>query len=200
MVRTGRRHRSGVVAPTPPRPSPPLPPGLEKAVVVAAPHTSNWDMPHMLAVAFRLGVRPAWLGKRQLFRPPFGGLMRWLGGIAVDRSVPQGLVEQAVDAFARVDGLMLVIPPSGTRGQAAYWKSGFYHIAREAGVPIVLSFLDYRRRVGGLGPLLVPSGDVVADMDAVRAFYAKVTPRYPARAAVIRLLDEDAPRAASGGS
>jgi 1-acyl-sn-glycerol-3-phosphate acyltransferase len=177
-----------------------FPAGIEKAVVVAAPHTSNWDMPHMLAVAFTLGFRPSWLGKKQMFRWPFGGFMRWLGGHPVDRSTPQGLVEQAARAFARSDGMMLVIPPSGTRGHRPYWKSGFYHIAREARVPILLSYLDYRRRAGGVGKVLMPSGDVVADMDVIRAFYADIVPRHPGRVATVRLVDEDAPKAASGGS
>jgi 1-acyl-sn-glycerol-3-phosphate acyltransferase len=174
--------------------------GVDAAVVVAAPHTSNWDMPLMLAVAFTLGFRPRWLGKHQMFRRPFGGFMRWLGGIPVNRSSPHGLVDQTVAAFAASGGLMLVIPPSGTRAKRAYWKSGFYHIARQARVPIVLSYLDYRRRVGGIGPVLVPSGDLAADMDVVRAFYATVTPRHPAQAASVRLVEEDAPTAATGGA
>jgi 1-acyl-sn-glycerol-3-phosphate acyltransferase len=169
-----------------------LPDGLKKAVVIAAPHTSNWDMPFMLAVAFALGVRPAWLGKKELFRPPFGWLMRALGGIPVDRSRRTNLVEQAVQRFAERDALMLVIPPSGTRRRVAAWKSGFYHVARGARVPIVCSYLDYARRRGGIGPVFVPSTDLGADMDRLRVFYAGVRGKYPENETPVRLPEEDA--------
>ena len=162
-----------------------------KVVVIAAPHTSNWDLPFMLAVAYVLGVAPAWLGKRELFRWPFGGVMRWLGGIPVDRRARRNLVQQVVDRFGTVDRLFLVIPPSGTRSRAAHWRSGFYHIARGAGVPIVCAFLDYARKVGGIGPVLILTGDVRVDMHAIRGFYAPVSGRYPTRTTPARLAEED---------
>src|SRR6185503_12884357 len=145
-------------------------PDTARAVVIAAPHTSNWDLPIMLAVSYVLGIRPAWLGKTELFRPPFGGLMRWLGGVPVDRRVRENRVQQAVASFAAVEQLYLVIPPSGTRSRATHWKSGFYHIACGAQVPIVCAFLDYRRKVGGIGSVLMPSRNVAADMAEIRAF------------------------------
>jgi len=166
-------------------------PDAPKAVVIAAPHTSNWDLPLMLAVAYVLGIRPAWLGKRELFRWPFGWLMRRLGGLSVDRRTRQNLVQQAIDRFDAVDRLLLVIPPSGTRGRATHWKSGFYHIARGARVPIVCGFLDYRRKVGGIGPAFTPSGDLAADMGELRAFYADITGRFPGSTTPVRLLEED---------
>ena len=166
-------------------------PDAAKAVVIAAPHTSNWDLPLMLAVAYVLGIRPAWLGKRELFRWPFGWLMRRLGGLPVDRGARQNLVQQAVDRFDAVDRLHLVIPPSGTRRRATHWRSGFYHIARGARVPIVCGFLDYRRKVGGIGPALTPSGDLAADMVDLRAFYADITGKFPASTTPVRLLEED---------
>lgn len=177
-----------------------LPPGI-KAVAIAYPHTTNWDMPFMLAVAYRLGVRPSWLGKRQIFRAPFGGFMRWLGGIPVDRSARTNMVAQVVERFGEVDRLFLVIPPSATRKKAAHWKSGFYHIARGAGVPILCTFLDYSRKVGGIGTVLMPTGDVRADMDVIRAFYEGVRGRYPENHTPIYLPEEDPPqvRAAAGG-
>ena len=167
-----------------------------RAVVIAAPHTSNWDLPYMLAVAYALGVKPSWLGKRELFRPPLGWLLRWLGGIPVDRGAPQGLVGEAIARFAEMDELFLVVPPSGTRARAAHWKSGFYHIARGAGVPIVCAYLDYRMRVGGIGPALTPSGDIAADMDRIRDFYATKQAKYPAQATPVRLREEEATDAA----
>jgi 1-acyl-sn-glycerol-3-phosphate acyltransferase len=169
-----------------------LPVGVTRAVVIAAPHTTNWDLPYMLAVSYVLGVRPSWLGKRELFRAPFGGLMRWLGGIPVDRDRRMNLVEQAADRLREADRLFLVIPPSGTRSRAAHWKSGFYHIARTARVPIVCAFLDYATKTGGIGPVFVPSNDLGSDMDRLRLFYRDVRGMYPDNETPIRLSEEDA--------
>ena len=165
-------------------------PEAAKAVLLAAPHTSNWDLPFMLAAAYAFGIRPHWLGKRALFRWPFGGFMRWLGGIPVDRQRRENVVAQAVERFAAVPRLILVIPPSGTRSRAAHWRSGFYHIARGADVPVVCTFLDYRRRVACIGAQLAMSGDVGRDMDAIRAVYADVTPKHPALLTPVRLVEE----------
>jgi 1-acyl-sn-glycerol-3-phosphate acyltransferase len=168
-----------------------LAPGVN-AVVIAAPHTSNWDMPFMLAVAYVLGIHPSWLGKRELFRWPFHGLMRWLGGIPVVRSGRHNMVEQVAQKFGTTQGLYVVIPPSATRRRASHWKSGFYHIARAAHVPIVCAFLDYKRKVAGIGPSLVPSGDVASDMAVIRRFYATIEGKYPAQTTPVRLLEEEA--------
>lgn len=165
-------------------------------MLIAAPHTSNWDLPHMLACAWVLGIRPSWMGKRELFRFPFGGLMRWLGGVPVDRSRRTSLVQQVAARFAAVDALYLVVPPSGTRSRAPRWKSGFYHIARSASVPVVCAYLDYGRGVAGIGPVLVPSGDIPADMDRIRAFYTPIRGRYPELTTPMRLPEEDLPSAA----
>jgi 1-acyl-sn-glycerol-3-phosphate acyltransferase len=168
-----------------------LPPHVTKAVLIAAPHTSNWDLPFMLATAWVLGVRLSWLGKRGLFRWPFEPLFRRLGGLPVDRGSSQNLVQQAVDWFGDTTQLLLAIAPSGTRSRMAHWRSGFYHIARGADVPVLCTFLDYRRKVSGVGPALTPSGDVRKDMDAIRAFYADIVGRYPALATPVRLREED---------
>ena len=162
-----------------------------RAVVIAAPHTSNWDLPFMLAVSYALGAKPSWLGKRELFRPPFGWFLRLLGGISVDRRAPQGLVGEAVARFGEHDDLFLVIPPSGTRARAPYWKSGFYHVARGAGVPIVCAYLDYRSRVGGIGLSFVPTTSIGADMDRIRAFYADKQAKFPAQVTPVRLREEE---------
>ena len=171
-------------------------PDAAKTVVIAAPHTSNWDLPLMLAIAWVLDVRPSWLGKQELFRRPFGWFMRRLGGVPVDRTARQNTVQQAVDRFGAVERLHLVIPPSGTRSRATHWRSGFYHIARGAGVPIVCAYLDYRTRVGGIGPAITPSGDIAADMARIRDFYATKQAKYPAQATPVRLREEDASDAA----
>ena len=150
------------------------PAGHPKYVLIAAPHTSNWDLPYTLMVAFALRMNIHWMGKRQIFRWPFGGLMRWLGGIAVDRSQSTNLVAASAKALRDAEGSVhLVIPPEGTRSQTRHWKTGFYWIAHEAGVPIVLAYMDYPRKLSGLGPVFTPTGDIEADMLQIKAYYAQ---------------------------
>jgi 1-acyl-sn-glycerol-3-phosphate acyltransferase len=150
-----------------------LPPDGKKSVLIAAPHTSNWDLPYTLMVAFVLRLNIYWMGKEQIFRPPFRGLMMWLGGIPVKRDSANNLVAASVEAIKAADGpLQLVVPPEGTRSKVRYWKSGFYYIATGAGVPIVLAYMDYARKISGLGPVFHPSGDLEADMVRIQAFYA----------------------------
>lgn len=150
-----------------------LPPQAHRCVVIAAPHTSNWDFPYTLMGALVLGMHIRWLGKASLFRFPFGGLMRWLGGMAVQRDRSNNLVASSVAALQAAPGpLQLVIAPEGTRSRAAQWKAGFHHIARGAGLPIQLSYLDWGERRMGLGPLVTPGEDVDGDIARIRAFYA----------------------------
>jgi len=152
-----------------------LPPHAAKSVLIAAPHTSNWDLPYTLMIAFALRLNVYWMGKSSLFRFPFGSVMRWLGGIAVNREQSTNLVAAAAAAIRDADGpLQLVVPPEGTRSKTRYWKTGFYYIALEAGVPIVMAYMDYQRKRSGLGPLLIPTGDIDADMQTVKAFYAPI--------------------------
>ena len=155
-----------------------LPPGVAKSVLIAAPHTSNWDLPYTLMVAFALRLNIYWMGKTQLFRPPFRGLMMWLGGIPVQRESANNLVAASVAAMQAADGpVQLIVPPEGTRNRARYWKTGFYYIALGAKVPIVLAYMDYRKKISGLGPVFEPSGDIEADMVRIKAFYAGFTGR-----------------------
>ncbi len=165
-------------------------PALRKYVLIAAPHTSNWDLVHMLALSFVYEVRIAWLAKHTIFRGPFGWLFRRLGGIPVDRSAPHGLVADIARHFAVQDALVLVVAPEATRRRVEYWRSGFYQIARAARVPIVLGFLDYPRRRGGFGPAITPTDDVRADMDAIRAFYRNKVGRRPHCQGPVRLREE----------
>jgi 1-acyl-sn-glycerol-3-phosphate acyltransferase len=154
-------------------------PADKKYVMIAAPHTSNWDLPLMLAIGYVLDVRVSWMGKHTLFKPPFGGFFKWLGGVPVDRRSRQDLVQQMVDIFAEREELALAVPPEGTRSRTKYWKSGFYYIAKGANVPIALGFLDFKRRVGGFGPMVMPSDDIEADIEKIRAFYATITAKFP---------------------
>jgi 1-acyl-sn-glycerol-3-phosphate acyltransferase len=154
-------------------------PHIPKYVMILAPHTSNWDFPIGLAIAFDLKLRAHWLGKDRFFRWPFHGFFRWLGGIPIDRSKSCDVVAQMVQVFKERARLTMVLAPEGTRKKATHWKSGFYHIARGANVPIVLAFLDYLRKAGGIGPIFNPTGDIETDMEYIRAFYATVTGKYP---------------------
>ncbi len=165
-------------------------PAARRYVLIAAPHTSNWDLAYLLALAAVFDVRISWMGKHGLFRPPLGFAMRRLGGIPVVRHRRGDLVAQAARLLGDVDDLALVVPAEGTRGYVAHWKSGFYHIARSAGVPIVLGYLDYARRRGGFGPALLPSGDLRRDMDEIRDFYADKVGRYPEQFGAVRLKEE----------
>ena len=150
-----------------------LPPQATKSVFIAAPHTSNWDLPYTLMVAFALRLNPYWMGKHTIFKAPFGPLMRWLGGIAVNREQANNLVAASAQAIRDADGpLQLIVPPEGTRSKTRYWKTGFYHIARTADVPIIMAYMDYAAKRSGLGPLFEPTGDIEADMNAIKAFYA----------------------------
>ncbi|MGE0621145.1 MAG: lysophospholipid acyltransferase family protein [Pseudomonadales bacterium] len=165
-------------------------PEARRYVLIAAPHTSNWDFVLMMAMAFSLDIRLRWFGKASLFHSPLGWLYRLLGGIPALQSTSTNLVEQSAARFAQETDLILAVPAEGTRGRAEHWRSGFYHIARLAGVPIVLGYLDYARKRGGLGPAVRPSGDVRADMTRIRTFYADKTGRYPERFTEPRLAEE----------
>ena len=165
------------------------PPALPKYVVIAAPHTTNWDLPFMLAVGLSYGVKVSWFGKASLFRPPLGYFSRALGGIRVGRGKGNNQVEQAVRLFGERDQLVLAVPPEGTRGRTRYWRTGFYFIADGASVPIVLGFLDYARKVGGVGGVIVPTGSIESDMREISAFYSGVTGKYPTLQGEVQIAD-----------
>ena len=159
-----------------------LPANGRKCVLIAAPHTSNWDLPYTLMVAFALRLNIYWMGKEQIFKPPFRGLMMWLGGLPVRRESANNLVAASIEALQAADGpVQLVVPPEGTRSKARYWKTGFYYIAVGAQVPIVMAFMDYERKISGLGPVFEPTGDIEADMVTIKAFYAPFKGKNPSQ-------------------
>jgi 1-acyl-sn-glycerol-3-phosphate acyltransferase len=162
-------------------------------VLIAAPHTSNWDLAYLLAFAAIHDLRISFMMKHTVFRGPFGPLFRSLGGIPIRRHQRESLVKQMVEAFAARDEFVLVVPAEGTRARVETWKSGFYHIASEAGVPIVLSYLDYARKRGGFGPAVVPTGRYREDMDVIRDFYADKSGRHPELFAEPRIREEATP-------
>jgi 1-acyl-sn-glycerol-3-phosphate acyltransferase len=154
-------------------------PDIPKYVMIAAPHTSNWDFPIMMFIAFKVKAKLYWMGKDAIFKKPFGGLFKWLGGIPIDRGRSNNIVAQMVERFNAMERLVLTIPPSGTRKRVSEWKSGFYHIAMGANVPVVLGFLDYKKRTGGIGPVVALTGDMDSDMAGIRSFYADIKGKYP---------------------
>lgn len=166
-------------------------PGVRKFVLIAAPHTSNWDLPIMLALGFLFRAKLFWMTKQSVFWGPFGYFLRWLGGIPIDRSKANGVVGQCIEMFNEHDDLFLAVPPEGTRKKVKVWKTGFYHIAVGAGVPIALGYLDYKRRRGGVGGVFYPTGDYDKDIKEIQAFYANVTPKYPELTALNTPAEEE---------
>ena len=160
-------------------------------VLIAAPHTSNWDFPYMLAYATLFDIKISWLAKHSLFFPPAGWILRALGGVPVVRHTNSNVVSDMVATFDTADELVLAVPTEGTRARVEYWKSGFYHIAVGAGVPIVPSYLDYGNKRGGFGPALIPTGDLTADMDVLRELYCDKTGKYPELVSPVKLREED---------
>jgi 1-acyl-sn-glycerol-3-phosphate acyltransferase len=159
-------------------------------ILIAAPHTTNWDLYFMMACGWTMGLRVSWLGKDALFRPPFGWLMRWIDGVPVDRSKHSNQVQAAAAIFRERPALILAVAPEGTRSKAEHWRSGFYYMALEAHVPIGLGFLDYARKVGGIQGFYQPTGDIHADMAHFREAYKDIRGMYPDQATPIRLKDE----------
>ncbi|MEX2129862.1 MAG: lysophospholipid acyltransferase family protein [Pseudohongiellaceae bacterium] len=146
--------------------------GTRRFVLIGAPHTSNWDFPLMLAVVLRLRLKVYWMGKHTLFAFPFGSLMKWLGGIPIDRSRAHNVVQQTVAQYQQHLDLIVLVPPEGTRSKVERWKTGFYHIACQAKVPILMGYVDAGNKEAGLADFFFPTGDLAADMEEIRKFYA----------------------------
>ena len=154
-------------------------PELPKVVAIVAPHTSNWDWILGMGAMFALGVRIAWLGKDSLFRGALSRPMRWLGGVPVDRSAAQGTVTQIISEFQQREQFVLVVSPEGTRKKVSRWKTGFYHIAYGAGVPICPISLDYAQKLITLHPLFYPTGNVAEEIDQLQEMFRHVPGKFP---------------------
>lgn len=155
-------------------------PSHPRFVLIGAPHTSNWDFIHGMAAAFAMGLHFSWMGKHTLFFPPAGYLMRWMGGIPINRSAPLGVVEQMIGRIAKAEAMVLGITPEGTRSDVRRWKTGFYHIAKVARVPIVLGYFDYSRKIIGIGPAFHPGENIDADLQSIEEFYRRhAVGKYP---------------------
>ena len=154
-------------------------PGTRRFVLIVAPHTSNWDFPLGLLAGWQLTLDPKFMAKHTLFRWYSGWLFRALGGIPVYRAEAGDRIQQMANRFVEADHLVLTITPEGTRSRADHWKSGFYHIARTAEVPVVMAAFDYGRKTVTVGGAFHPTGDIEADFEQIRAYYEGVQGRYP---------------------
>lgn len=160
-------------------------PRISKAVLIFAPHTTNWDLPIMLAIVWSLGFTGNWMAKKEIFFGPLAGFFKWLGGIPVDRSARRNMVDQMIEEIQSRSQIILGITPEGTRSKTKYWKSGFYRIAHGAQVPLVFGYLDYGKKVGGIGPIMETCGDIEEDMKVIREFFSVITTKYPDEAGEI---------------
>ena len=161
---------------------PTVPPGIPKAMMIAAPHTSNWDFMFSRAAFFLMDVdMKVTIKKEWTTIPVLGPLVRSLGGLGVDRSRKNSLVDTMIELFQKRDELIILITPEGTRKYQPKWRKGFYHAAVGAGVPILLGYLDYKNKEAGVGPAFYPTGDYEADAEAIKAFYRTKTGRFPAQ-------------------
>lgn len=162
------------------------PPVSPRCVILGAPHTTNWDFIFFLGTTHAFGIAPGFMGKKSLFRWPLRRFMFDMGGVPVDRSKRGNYVAELKAEFARRDELRLVIAPEGTRSPVKRWRSGFYHIALAADVPIVCGWVDYERRRGGMSPEIHPTGDFAADLKRIAEFYRSVMPDHPKLQALYR--------------
>lgn len=156
-------------------------PNIPKFVLIGAPHTSNWDFLLFLGVIFTLRADVRFMGKIELFRPPYGWFFYYCGGVPVDRKKSTGLVEQMVEACNKDDKFILTIAPEGTRHHVTEWKRGFYHIAKSAGIPIVIAVVDGRHKTVRIGQMFYSTEDMEADMKAIQGFFAGVVGINPKR-------------------
>ncbi|HKY53416.1 MAG TPA: lysophospholipid acyltransferase family protein [Anaerolineales bacterium] len=146
-------------------------PDIPKFVLIGAPHTSNWDFVLFLGVIFSLRANVRFMGKAEIFRSPLGPFFRYCGGIPVDRRKSTGLVEQMVNTCSQSERFILTIAPEGTRHHVQEWKSGFYHIAKGAGIPIVMAVVDGKHKTVRIGQVFHPTDDMEADMQKIKAVF-----------------------------
>jgi 1-acyl-sn-glycerol-3-phosphate acyltransferase len=170
----------------------------KKAIIIAAPHTSNWDFIYYIGLTRDLGIETSFMAKKELFRWPLGRFMRDMGGVEVNRQQGGNYVQAMINEFNRRDQFLLTIAPEGTRKSVGQWRTGFYHIALGARVPLIVGMMDYAKKTGGLALAFMPTGDYAADMAKVEEFYRSTTPKHPAKAmksimaATVQSLDKAA--------
>lgn len=154
-------------------------PGMKKMVMIAAPHTSNWDFLYARSAFYLMNVPMRFTVKKELFFFPLGAILKAFGGLPIDRSTKAGMVSRMIELYNNRDELCILVTPEGTRSYAKEWKRGFYYVAEGAGVPICLGYLDYAKKEAGVGKVVYPSGDIEKDMEEIMAFYRNITAKYP---------------------
>ena len=166
-------------------------PPVTNCVVIAAPHTSNWDFILMLLFAGAFGLKISWMGKSNLFIKPFGYFLRLIGGISINRRKKNQIVDHMISLFRQRENFLLVVPVEGTRARVNFWKSGFYHIAKGANVPILPTFLDYGNKRGGFGVPIITTNNLLSDMQKIRDFYAPFKGKFPSNSGPVKLQEEE---------
>ncbi len=162
-----------------------LPSHIKKYIVIVVPHTSNWDFPIGVCGKHFVGLSHSKvLMKKELFKPVFGFIFKCFGGIPVDRSKKANLVDQIVNIFEKEKNFGLIITPEGTRSYQKEWKTGFYHIAQKADVPLALGFIDYHKKEIGIGKIFHPTGNKEADISEIKAFYKTKIPKHPEKSSL----------------
>jgi 1-acyl-sn-glycerol-3-phosphate acyltransferase len=151
----------------------------KKFIMIAAPHTSNWDFLYARAAFYIMGIRLKYTIKSELFFFPLGLLLKAMGGIPIDRKSKGKMVDKMIKLYDNWESLTIMITPEGTRSYSPDWKKGFYHIANGAGIPISLGFLDYKKKEAGIGPLFYPTGNYESDLEKIKNFYRTITAKYP---------------------
>lgn len=162
-------------------------PNLPKQIIVFAPHTSNWDFFFLLTGFYSVGIRPNWIGKKELFFWPLGKIFKAVGGIPIDRSGNLSVVSYIANEIKKREKIVIGIAPEGTRKKTDYWKTGFYHIANEANVHISFTYLDHKNKVVGIEPGFNPSGDIEEDFKSIRKFFEKQQGKYPHKTGKIQI-------------
>ena len=152
---------------------------IDKCVLIAAPHTSNWDLLFALAVFWEQKIQAKYFIKDSFTKGIHGWFFKMLGAIGVDRSKTGNLVHHAVSTINRMDKIALMVPAEGTRSRVEKWKTGFYHIAKKADVPVALGYLDYKNKIAGVGDLVEISTDYEKDMKKIEKFYSSIPAKYP---------------------
>ena len=157
----------------------PFPQHLKKVVIIAAPHTANEDFPVGTGAWYPTKREASFIAKKELFDGPMGFIFKSMGGIPIDRAKSKNMVEQVAEEFAKRDELILVIAPEGTREWRPRWKTGFYYMAKAAGVPIILAYMDFAKKEVGFDEIFYPTDDEAADFKYIEDFYSKITAKYP---------------------
>ena len=156
-----------------------IPPNIKKCIMIAAPHTSNWDFIWARSAFYIMGIDVRFTIKKEFMKFPFGGIMDKMGALPVDRSKNNSLVNTMIDILEQNDEMVIMITPEGTRKYQPRWRKGFYHAAFGANVPIILGYLDYKKKEAGIGDVFMPTGDVDSDIEKIKDFYRTKTAKYP---------------------